>query len=84
MSSPQISIKIRYFASLRDARGVATEQRAIPAVNAMDLYRDLQNTYGFRLDPSEVRVAINGHFAPMQTRLCHGDELAFIPPVSGG
>ncbi len=84
MTTPQISIKIRYFASLRDARGLATEQRAISAVNAMDLYRNLQHAYGFRLDPSEVRVAINGHFASMDTRLCHGDELAFIPPVSGG
>lgn len=84
MSLPEISIKIRYFASLRDARGLAMERRTIPVVSATELYRDLQDAYKFRLDPSEVRVAINGRFAPMQTQLCHGDELAFIPPVSGG
>jgi molybdopterin synthase sulfur carrier subunit len=84
MNSSPISIKIRYFASLRDARGLSAEHKTIAVANAHDLYCELQGAYKFRLDPSEVRVAINGNFASMQTQLCQGDELAFIPPVSGG
>ena len=31
-----------------------------------------------------VRVAINQHFAGPDTPLQPGDELAFLPPISGG
>ena len=33
---------------------------------------------------SSVRVAINQQFADPHTPLQHGDELAFLPPISGG
>lgn len=31
-----------------------------------------------------TRFAVNGEYAPPETVLKDGDELAFIPPVSGG
>jgi molybdopterin synthase sulfur carrier subunit len=31
-----------------------------------------------------VRVAINQQFASADTPLADGDELAFLPPISGG
>jgi molybdopterin converting factor small subunit len=31
-----------------------------------------------------VRVAINQRFASADTPLANGDELAFLPPISGG
>lgn len=34
--------------------------------------------------PSGVRVAINQAFAAADTPLADGDELAFLPPISGG
>ncbi len=34
--------------------------------------------------PSGVRVAINQAFAAADTPLSGGDELAFLPPISGG
>ena len=34
--------------------------------------------------PSGVRVAINQAFAAADTPLTDGDELAFLPPISGG
>ena len=33
---------------------------------------------------SSVSCAVNADFAPMTTRLADGDEVAFLPPVSGG
>ncbi len=34
--------------------------------------------------PAGVRVAINQAFAAADTPLADGDELAFLPPISGG
>ena len=34
--------------------------------------------------PTGVRVAINQAFATADTPLADGDELAFLPPISGG
>ena len=34
--------------------------------------------------PAGVRVAINQAFAEADTSLADGDELAFLPPISGG
>jgi molybdopterin converting factor small subunit len=33
---------------------------------------------------SRTRVAVGGDFAPADTPLHDGDELAFLPPMSGG
>lgn len=84
MNHSPISIKIRYFASLRDARGLMVELKETFASSPLELYQELRVAYDFRLDPTELRVAINGEFASMSRPLRQGDELAFIPPVSGG
>lgn len=34
--------------------------------------------------PAGIRVAINQAFAAADTPLADGDELAFLPPISGG
>jgi molybdopterin synthase sulfur carrier subunit len=40
------------------------------------------------LEPADaaatIRVAINQQFAPWDSPLAGGDELAFLPPISGG
>ena len=74
---------VLYFASLRDAAGVASEQ--VPAAGALDaLYDALRARHGFALDRSRLRVAVDGEFADWQAPVRAGSEIAFIPPVSGG
>jgi molybdopterin synthase sulfur carrier subunit len=34
--------------------------------------------------PAQVRIAINQQFAALDTPLHPGDELAFMPAISGG
>ena len=34
--------------------------------------------------PAALRIAINQHFAPADQVLHPGDEVAFLPPISGG
>ena len=50
-----------------------------------DLWRDLALRYeGFDRYGTSVSAAVNGEFAKRATVLADGDEVAFLPPVSGG
>ena len=76
--------RILYFASLRDAAGADAEQVDSVRVDARSLYAELRERHGFALAAERLRVAINGEFASWDRALADGDEVAFLPPVSGG
>ena len=78
-----MSVTVLYFASLRDAAGVAAEQVACPA-SLRELYRMLVARHGFTLPPERLRVAVDGEFRDWSTPIADGAEIAFLPPVSGG
>ena len=40
--------------------------------------------YGFSLSLDQVKVAVNEEYRSMDHVLAAGDEIVFIPPVSGG
>jgi len=85
-------IRIRLFAGLREQAGwavkdwphapeaTADETTGSPRLTPRSLWTTLQLPGGLET----VRVAINQHFASADTPLCSGDELAFLPPISGG
>lgn len=75
---------ILYFASLRDAAGTESEQVESVRADARELYAELRARHGFSLAPDRLRIAVNGEFAPWERMLADGDEVAFMPPVSGG
>ena len=77
-------IEVLYFASLRDAAGVASEQIATDAEDLAALYAQLQARYTFNFPQSRLRVAVDGAFAQWCDGLRDGSSVAFIPPVSGG
>ncbi len=77
-------LKVLYFASLRDAAGMAEEQVETMAADAAALYAELQVRHGFALQRERLRVAVDGAFARWDDALRDGSEVAFIPPVSGG
>ena len=76
-------VTVLYFASLRDAAGVASE-RIDAASDLRTLYIDLQARHGFALPLERLRVAVDGAFARWDDPVRAGSEVAFIPPVSGG
>ncbi len=77
-------ITIRYFALLKDQRGLRDEVIETGAATAADLYDHLASTHRFSLGRDRVRVAVNDVFADWQTPLCVNDTVVFIPPVAGG
>jgi len=79
-----MKFKLLYFASLRDRAGRDAEAVESHAVDPRALYAELDARHGLGLAPERVRVAVNGQFATWDRPLADGDEVVFLPPVSGG
>jgi len=77
-------VTVLYFASLRDAAGVATESVETSDPTLRELYDVLRSRHGFALPTDHLRVAVDGAFAKWGDAPREGSEIAFIPPVSGG
>ena len=78
------TIRLFYFAFLKESRGISEEFLKTKASTAGDLYSELQGRYGFCLFKDSLKVSINDTFSSWQTELKTGDRIVFIPPVSGG
>lgn len=80
-----IGIEVRFFARLRELAGVETEPMQLPAGSSvMDVYDALRAAHPSLPVRESVRAALNQEFADWDARVSNGDEVAFIPPVSGG
>lgn len=78
------TVKLLYFASLRDAAGMAEETLGTTAADLRALYAELRERHGFVMPLERIRVAVDGAFAKLDDDVRDGSEIAFIPPVSGG
>ena len=83
MSDAQ-KLRLQYFASLRERRGLSREELVTTATTPAGLYEELSGRHGFALPVARLRVAVNGEFAALDQPLKDGDEVVFIPPVAGG
>ncbi|MBS1209120.1 MAG: molybdopterin converting factor, subunit 1 [Proteobacteria bacterium] len=85
-----MSIRILYFANLREVLGCAEEElEALPAgVVTLGALREWLCARGgdwAALAPGKsVRAAVNQTLAQAQNGIAEGDEIAFFPPVTGG
>jgi molybdopterin synthase catalytic subunit len=81
-----IAVRARLFARLREQAGTDTEQIEVPAGSTVaDVYETIQKLHpGLQADRNAVRVALNQEFTSWTSKVADGDEVAFIPPVSGG
>jgi sulfur-carrier protein len=79
-----MKFRVLYFASLRDMAKRDVEEVDFDGADAASLYQSLKERHGFRLETASLRIAVNGAFAGWDYALHDGDEIAFLPPVSGG
>jgi molybdopterin synthase sulfur carrier subunit len=82
-------LKLKFFASLREALACSDEQLALPAdVKTLGALRAKLAARGgewTRLTESRsLRCAVNQVMADDDTAVGDGDEVAFFPPVTGG
>jgi len=78
------TIRVYYYAVLREARGRPEDTVKTNAGTARELYEELQKQHGFRWSSEKLKVAINDEITDWATVLKSNDEVAFLPPVAGG
>jgi molybdopterin-guanine dinucleotide biosynthesis protein A len=78
------TVRIQYYAILREQAGRSDETLDTSAGTPAELYAELKQRHPFQLGPAQLKVALNSEFSDWQTPLKHGDTVVFIPPVAGG
>jgi molybdopterin converting factor subunit 1 len=79
-------VRVRFFAALREVVGREDLELELPAGSTPeDLWRRLAADHP-TLAPfrKSLAAAVNRRYAPFAAQLSEGDEIVFIPPVSGG
>jgi len=77
-----MSIKVLYFASLREEIGRASD--FIITDQPILVSQVWQQATGRNTMPDELLVAVNQEYTGVETHVKDGDEVAFFPPVTGG
>lgn len=79
-------MRVLFFAQLKDATGCPSVEVAAPApINAEALWAHLLQRFpALETHRKTVRLACNSEYAGAHTMFANGDEVALIPPVSGG
>ncbi|MQF69938.1 MoaD/ThiS family protein [SAR202 cluster bacterium AD-804-J14_MRT_500m] len=81
-----MSLNVRFFALYRERAGVSDESYTVPGDITVSSLVDIIRVRHPNLAPPEVSivVAVNGDYASAEMKLLNGDDIALIPPVSGG
>jgi molybdopterin converting factor subunit 1 len=81
-----VRVTVKLFARLRDIAGAAELTRdAAPGATIGAVWRALAQEYPELAQYERaISSAVNADYAKMDQVLSDGDEVAFLPPVSGG
>ena len=79
-------VTVRLFARLREIAGTAEMNRVVgPCATIGAVWRELAGEFpalaGYE---RSISTALNADYARMDAEVHDGDEIAFLPPVSGG
>ncbi len=81
-----MKVKTKFFAAIKDIVGTPeVELEITPGTTAGDLFQRYCRQHP-RLNQyaERIMISVNLEFVSPETHLKEGDEIAFIPPVSGG
>lgn len=77
-----MTVKVRFFASMRDRMGRAEESVAIQgATTVAELWKNIAKGTPM---PTSMLIAVNMEYTDPNHAVKDGDEVAFFPPVTGG
>jgi molybdopterin converting factor subunit 1 len=81
-----VRVTVRLFARLRDVAGTSELSRNVTdGATIGSVWRQLVGEFpdlaGYE---RSISTALNADYARMDQPICDGDEVAFLPPVSGG
>lgn len=81
-----MNIRIKLFSVVREIAGFDEQTVAVaPQADTAAVLRQLVEAHpALVMWMGSVRIAVNCEYVPLSHRLKEGDEVAVIPPVSGG
>lgn len=80
-----MTVTVLLFASYADALGASVMELDVPVgATIRDVLSTLSALPGGNRLPPRPLVAVNETYAPVDTPLQPGEEVAIIPPVAGG
>lgn len=78
-----MKVKVRLFALYREAVGGGELEMEVEGATVGHLLQALRQRFP-RLNPHSPVVAVNGEYAGPEATIKEGDEVALLPPFSGG
>ena len=78
-SVQEVNVTVKLFAGLREAAGWSERE-----VDGVERVADVWPALGLGEEPAGLLYAVNRAYAERDAELADGDEVALIPPVSGG
>jgi molybdopterin converting factor subunit 1 len=80
-----MTVTVRLFASLRERAGCSSITRTVAeGTTAGELLSGLYADFPPLEGAGRIAIAVNSEYTDAGHRLADGDEVALIPPVSGG
>ena len=81
-----MSLTVRLFARLREVAGTGELTRVLPSdATVAGVWEQLVRDYpAMAAYQPSLSCAVNAEYARFKTPVADGDEIAFLPPVSGG
>jgi len=80
-----LKVFVRFFAFYRERAGVSQTEVELPeGATPEELLVRLRSSYNSLPMSDSVLIAVNSEYVNPRDPLHDGDEVAFIPPVSGG
>jgi MoaE-MoaD fusion protein len=81
-----VQIRVLFFGIIRDVVGLREDRLDVPAGSSLaSVFESYAGRFpALRGMASSVVLALNQEFAPPSSAVSDGDEVAFLPPVSGG
>lgn len=80
-----MTIRVRLFAMMAQQAGTGRLTLEMPAGTPVGTIQELlRNTFPDLRWPTGTMLAVNQEYAPPERLLQENDEVAIIPPVSGG
>ena len=83
-----MKVTIKFFASIRDATGVEEMKHEFKGSNISDLIISLKKVLApsaySEITAKNVKIALNQELIEKTAVVTEDDEIAFLPPVTGG
>jgi molybdopterin converting factor subunit 1 len=81
-----VQIRILFFGVLKDIVGRSQDELKMPEGSSVaDILAHCESQLpGLKKSLSSVAIAVNQQYTGRDTKLREGDEVALLPPVSGG